>query len=91
MSEVHPQIVFELRHRILELSAERPPLGELSQVMNPALPYVYGQAENHSVPEKIQFHVEQARRGQQQEWAPGKYPWPAPPQNGQITYEGDGR
>ena len=91
VSEMHPQIVVELRNRILELSAERPPLGELSQVMNPALPYVYGQAENSSVPEKIRFHVDKVRRGQQRQWAPGEYPWPAPPQNGQISYEGDGR
>ena len=59
--------------------------------MEPALPYVYGQTENVTVPEKIRSHVEKARNGQQQIWEPGTYPWPAPPQNGQITYEGDGR
>ena len=91
VSESYPEIVIELRNRILALSAERPPLGEFARIMNPALPYVYGQIENTSVPEKIRVHVEQARRGQQQIWEPGKYPWPAPPQNGQITYEGDGR
>ncbi len=91
VSEAHPEIVVELRNRILALSAERPPLGELSEVMNPALPYVYGKAENKSVSEKIRSHVERSRRGQQQIWEPGKYPWPAPPRNGQITYEGDGR
>ena len=91
VSEAHPEIVVELRNRILALSAERPPLGELSEVMNPALPYVYGKAENKSVSEKIRSHVERSRRGQQQNWEPGKYPWPAPPRNGQITYEGDGR
>ena len=91
VSEAHSEIVIELRNRILALSAERPPLGELSQVMEPALPYVYGQTENVTVPEKIRSHVEKARNGQQQIWEPGTYPWPAPPQNGQITYEGDGR
>jgi len=91
VSEANPNTVIELRNRILALSAERPPLGELSHVMNPALPYVYGQAENHSASKRIRSHVEQARRGQQQIWEAGKYPWPAPPQNGQITYEGDGR
>ena len=91
VSEAYPEIVIELRNRILKLSAERPPLGEFSRIMSPALPYVYGQIENTSVPGKIRSHVEQARRGQQQIWEPGKYPWPAPPQNGQITYEGDGR
>jgi len=91
VSEAHPEIVVELRNRILAFSAERPPLGELSEVMNPALPYVYGKAENKSVSEKIRSHVERSRRGQQQNWEPGKYPWPAPPRNGQITYEGDGR
>jgi len=91
VSEANPNTVIELRNRILALSAERPPLGELSHVMNPALPYVYGQAENHSASKRIRSHVEQARRGQQQIWEAGKYQWPAPPQNGQITYEGDGR
>ncbi len=91
VSEANPNTVIELRNRILALSAERPPLGELSHVMNPALPYVYGQAENQSASKRIRSHVEQARRGQQQIWEAGKYPWPAPPQNGQITYEGDGR
>ena len=91
VSEMNPEIVIKLRNRMLALSAERPPLGELSKVMNPALPYVYGQAEDNSVSEKIRHHVEHARRSQQQIWEAGKYPWPAPPRNGQITYEGDGR
>ena len=91
VSEMNLEIVIKLRNRMLTLSAERPPLGELSEVMNPALPYVYGQAEDNSVSEKIRHHVEHARRSQQQIWEAGKYPWPAPPRNGQITYEGDGR
>ena len=91
VSELHPEIVIELRERILTLSAERPPLGDLSHVMDPALPFVYGQLENASVPEEIRSHVEKARRNQQQIWEAGTYPWPPPPQNGQITYEGDGR
>ena len=89
---MNPEIVIKLRNRMLELSAERPPLGELSQVMNPALPYVYGQAKKTPrFQKRYDSMLSKARRGQQQEWAPGKYPWPAPPQNGQITYEGDGR
>ena len=91
VSELNPEIVIKLRNRVLALSAERPPLAELSEVMNPALPYVYGQAENTSVSEKIRSHVEHSRRGQQRIWEAGKYPWPAPPRNGQITYDGDGR
>jgi hypothetical protein len=91
ISELHSEIVIELRKRILTLSAERPPLGDLSHVMDPALPFVYGQLENASVPEEIRSHVEKARRDQQQIWEAGAYPWPPPPQNGQITYEGDGR
>ena len=91
ISELHPEIVIELRKRILTLSAERPPLGDLSHVMDPALPFVYGQLENASVPEEIRSHVEKARREQQQVWEAGTYPWPPPPHNGRITYEGDGR
>ena len=91
VSELHPEIVIELRERILALSAERPPLGDLSHVMDPALPFVYGQLENASTPEEIRSHVEKARREQQQVWEAGTYPWPPPPQDGQITYEGDGR
>ena len=75
---MNPEIVIKLRNRMLALSAERPPLGELSEVMNPALPYVYGQAEDNSVSEKIRHHVEHARRSQQQIWEAGKYPWPHP-------------
>ena len=85
-----PEIAHRLRRRILELSAERPPLAELNSLMNPASPYVYGQAEHNLISPLLQNYVKKARAAAPTPPA-GTYPWPAPPQNGVITYTGDGR
>ena len=91
IAKSHPDIVESLRARILELSVERPPLGELNVLMEPALPYVYGREENKRVSGWIKDHVNRIRRTQPQSYPPGRTPWPSAPKDGKITYSGDGR
>ena len=74
---------------MLALSAERPPLGELSEVMNPALPYVYGQAEDNSVSEKIRHHGSAAKSAA--DLGGWKIPVASTPSKWADYYEGDGR
>lgn len=90
IAEQHPAIVTQLRSRILELSAQRPPLATFDQLMDPASPYVYGQAEYESTSPLLRNYVERARAAQPAIPA-GTYPWPPPPKDGVITYTGDGR
>ena len=59
--------------------------------MTPALPWVYGRAENEAVPDWLKEEVEKVRQRQPQEWAPGTTPWPQAPKDGKIIYTGDGR
>ncbi len=92
VADKHPQLVAELKRRLDEVGRQRPPLGELPMLMDPALPYVYGQAENEQAPEWVKAHVEAIRAMQPQHWAPGETPWPqAPKEGGVIIYTGDGR
>lgn len=87
----HPEIVTRMATRLREAAAERPPLGELPVLMDPALPYVYGRDENLSVPPEIQAHVDALRARQPQSYPPGQTPWPQAPKDGKIIYTGDGR
>jgi hypothetical protein len=73
------------------VAAERPLLGELPRLMDPALPYVYGQLENEDVPEAIKSHVDAIRATQPRSYPAGTYPWPAAPKDGKVIYTGDGR
>jgi arylsulfatase A-like enzyme len=87
----HPERLAAMKLRLQQVSAERPPLGELPILMEPALPYVYGRDENANVPAWIKDHVDAIRATQPQHWPPGTTPWPQAPKNGKIIYTGDGR
>ena len=87
----HPKRVAEMDARLKKAAAERPPLGDLPTLMDPALPYVYGRDENNNVPAEIKAHVDAIRATQPQTYAPGTYPWPAAPKGGKVIYTGDGR
>lgn len=87
----HPELVALLKERLKEVSDQRPPLGELPTLMDPALPYVYGRDENRQAPQWLKEHVETIRAGQKQHWPEGETPWPQAPQDGVIIYTGDGR
>ena len=75
----HPDIVRNLAGRLAEVGAQRPPLGDKPLLMDPPLPYIYGQAENQNPPEWLKSAVDAVRAKQPQEWAPGETPWPRPP------------
>ena len=87
----HPEIVARLTARLQEASEQRPPLGEKQLLMDPPLPFVYGQEENRSVPAWLIQRVEAVRSTQPTEWAEGATPWPQAPQGATILYTGDGR
>ena len=87
----NPDMVTKMQTRLNEISAERPPLGDLPVLMDPALPYVYGRDESATVPDWIKRHVDAIRATQPQSWAPGTTPWPQAPKDGVIKYTGDGR
>lgn len=91
VASLHPQLVAEMAARLKQVAAERPPLGQLPRLMDPALPYVYGRDENVQVPAEIKSHVDAIRATQPQSYPPGTYPWPAAPKDGKIIYTGDGR
>lgn len=75
----HPKLVKELAARLEAAAKERPPLGDKPLLMNPPLPYVYGQEENKSPPKWLIEHVEKGRAKQPKSWPPGKTPWPQAP------------
>lgn len=87
----HPEVVAQMQARLKQIAAERPPLGDLPILMDPALPYVYGRDENKDVPDEIKTHVEAIRATQPKSYPPGTYPWPGAPKDGKIIYTGDGR
>lgn len=87
----HPAIVERLSARVAEAGTQRPPMPDVSQLMSPALPWVYGQNENANAPEWVKEEVRKVRATQPKEWAPGTTPWPQAPVDGKITYTGDGR
>ncbi len=75
----HPKIVKTLSGRLKKSSDERPPLGDVPLLMDPALPYVYGQEENNNPPEWLKKEVDAVRAKQPKTWAPGETPWPKAP------------
>jgi len=87
----HPQIVERLSQRVAEAGSERPPMPDVSRLMSPALPWVYGQQENANAPDWVKEEVRRIRATQPKEWAPGTTPWPQAPIDGKIIYTGDGR
>lgn len=87
----HPEIVKQLTDRVTSVGKERPPLTGIDRLMSPALPWVYGQKENVTVPNWVKQEVQKIRNTQPKDWAPGTTPWPQAPKNGKIIYTGDGR
>jgi len=87
----HPDVVRRLSARLAAVGEERPPLGGLPILMEPALPWVYGRDENDIAPEWVKAHVRALRAKQPQSYPAGQTPWPQAPKNGRITYTGDGR
>ncbi|MEM9368567.1 MAG: arylsulfatase [Planctomycetota bacterium] len=75
----HPEIVAELKARVTAIGQERPPLGDKPLLMDPPLPYVYGQEEQNNVPKWLVDAVDAVRAKQPTEWAPGETPWPKAP------------
>lgn len=91
----HLQKVAELKARLTAVGKSRPPLknvlGSSPMLMDPPLPYVYGQEENAAAPAWLIERIEAVRRQQPQHWPEGKTPWPQAPTGATIQYTGDGR
>jgi hypothetical protein len=75
----HPDIVKRLRARLMEVDAERPPLGDKPLLMEPPLPYVYGIEENRNPPDWLKQAVDKIRATQPKAWPAGQTPWPQAP------------
>ncbi len=87
----NPDIVERLAKRVSEAGMERPPMPDMSLLMTPALPWVYGQNENRNAPAWVKELMLKVRAEQPQQWAEGTTPWPQAPKDGKIIYTGDGR
>lgn len=74
-----PGVVKKLAARLAEVNAQRPKLGDKPLLMDPPLPYIYGQAEHRDAPGWLKEHVDEVRSKQPKEWAPGTTPWPQAP------------
>ncbi len=79
IAKSNPEIVRELRERLVQVSEQRPPLGDKPLLMRPALPYVYGEDENRTAPQWLKDAVDKARAKQPKHWPAGKTPWPQAP------------
>lgn len=75
----HPDVVARLAKRLAQVGNERPPLGEKPLLMDPPLPYIYGQKENSSPPNWLERVVDEIRAKQPKVWAAGETPWPQAP------------
>lgn len=75
----HPEIVKRLAARLAQVDSERPPLGNKPLLMDPPLPYIYGQKENAAPPKWLVRHVDAVRAKQPTKWASGETPWPQAP------------
>ncbi len=91
IAKSHPDIYKKLHDRVTKLGKERPPMPDMSILMTPAQPWVYGQEENANAPQWLKDIMLKVRKTQPQSWAPGKTPWPQAPKDGKIIYTGDGR
>jgi hypothetical protein len=89
VAESHPRIVRKLSKRLEKIGQKRPPLGDKPLLMEPPLPYVYGQNEQDDTPQWLIQAVEAVRAKQPTEWAPGETPWPKAPQ-GAVASKMDG-
>lgn len=85
----HPEVVSELTRRLQAVSDERPALGDKPLLMDPPLPYVYGQEEQKDVPDWLKKKIDAIRATQHREWASGETPWPKAPK-GAIASKMDG-
>jgi arylsulfatase A-like enzyme len=81
----HLDIVKRLAARLEEAGNERPPLGDKPLVMDPPLPYIYGLEEQKNTPNWLVKAVEEVRKTQPTEWAPGETPWPKAPQGANAS------
>ncbi|MDE0825904.1 MAG: arylsulfatase [Akkermansiaceae bacterium] len=79
VAKEYPEVVKRLAARLKKVGAERPPLGDKPLLMEPPLPYVYGQEENVNPPEWLVKEVDAVRAKQRKEWKPGETPWPQAP------------
>ena len=79
VAKKNPTVVKKLAARLAQMSKERPPLGNKPLLMDPPLPYIYGQSENKAPPTWLVKHVDQIRATQPQTWVPGTTPWPQAP------------
>jgi len=86
-----PGVFEELKNRVASFGNERPALPDMTRLMTPALPWIYGQKENETAPEWVKITMEKIRETQPQSWAEGTTPWPQAPKDGKIIYTGDGR
>ena len=86
-----PEVVAKLAGLLEAAAAERPPMPDMSILMTPALPWIYGRDENAEAPEWVKEIVTKVRSAQPQSWPPGETPWPQAPKDGKIEYTGDGR
>ncbi len=91
VAEKFPLLVEDLKRRLAIMGNQRPALPDVSRLMNPALPWVYGALENAQVPDWVKQHVQAIRSTQPSTWPEGATPWPQAPKDGKIIYTGDGR
>lgn len=89
IAKTQPELVKVMRDRLDHVGNERPPLGDKPLLMEPPLPYVYGQNENVNPPEWLIEKVDAIRAKQPTEWAPGETPWPKAPK-GAVASKMDG-
>lgn len=89
VAESRPRLVRKLSKRLEVIGQQRPPLGDKPLLMDPPLPYVYGQNEQNETPQWLIEAVEAVRAKQPTEWAPGETPWPKAPQ-GAVASKMDG-
>lgn len=91
ISGQQPEVLNKLKARVEAVGKERPPMPDMSRLMTPALPWIYGEKENAQAPDWLKAHVMKIRDQQPKEWAEGTTPWPQAPKDGKIIYTGDGR
>ena len=81
----HPDLVKKLSARLTEVGNQRPPLGDKPLLMNPSLPYIYGEAENANPPQWLKEAVQKVRATQPKHWPPGQTPWPQAPKGAHAS------
>lgn len=81
----NPEVVERLRSRLGAVGNQRPPLGDKPILMDPPLPFVYGQNEQTDVPSWLVEAVNEVRSKQPTQWAPGETPWPKAPKGANAS------